>query len=491
MSPAQEKMKTATLTNDVIAQKIRLRKLKAVEHHLNFMAYTWRNLTEAFVVGYHTKMICAYIDDAINKFRKGISSFLVVTLPVRHGKSEIISRKLPAHFLGLFPDCKVILCGHTAGLTEDYSKISRDLISTKEFQDLFSGVNVDPMSSSASHWKIKDREGECFASGILGSLTGQGYHLGILDDYCRGREDAESEITREKTWNAFTNDFMTRKAPVSITIVLATRWHTDDVIGRMEEKTKTDPSFPKVKIIKMPAFSNDYPTGYLFPERYSPQWYEELKAALGIYGTASLLQQTPIIHGGDLLKTDKIHTHYDVAEFPEITFTRVWDYAHTEKQRMKDDPDFTSGTLLAFNEVDGQKHLWVKNVERFQYAAPERDKRIRQIVDADGPYVRLAVENTIDSKDAVAQMRKVLSGIKEVIDATGTGDKVLRATPLEAIFAAGNVHILYGGWNQDWIKEVGEFPRGKHDDQVDNLSAGYKVYTEDNGSSVGSSRIVF
>jgi predicted phage terminase large subunit-like protein len=478
-------------TNKIIAQKKRLRKLYAVERHLNFMTYTWQNETEDFVVGYHTRIICASIDDAIRNFQNGISTFLRIDVPFRHGKSEIVSRKLPAHFLGLFPDSKIVLCGHTAGLTEDYSKISRDLIYTEQFQELFSGVNVDPMSSSGAHWKIKDREGECFASGILGSLSGHGYHLGILDDYFRNREDAESETMRDKTWNAVTNDFLTRRAPVSITILLATRWHVDDVSGRIENKMKNNPDFPKFKIIIIPAFSDKYPTGYLFPERFSSEWYEEQKATLGTYGTASLLQQTPIIHGGDLLKTDKIHTHYDVAEFPEITFTRVWDYAHTEKQRMKDDPDFTSGTLLAFNEVDGQKHLWVKNVERFQYAAPERDKRIRQIVDADGPYVRLAVENTIDSKDAVAQMRKVLSGIKEVIDATGTGDKVLRATPLEAIFAAGNVHILYGGWNQDWIKEVGEFPRGKHDDQVDNLSAGYKVYTEDTGSSVGSARIVY
>jgi predicted phage terminase large subunit-like protein len=485
-------MKTSNHTSkDDIESKMFLRKLKAVEHHLSFMAYTWRNSTEEFVDGYHTRRICACIDSAIEDFRHGISSFWVITIPVRHGKSEIISRKLPAHFLGLFPDCKVIICGHTAELTEDYSKISRDLMCTERFQDLFSGVNVDQNSSSGAHWKIKGREGECFACGILGSLSGHGYHLGILDDYCRNRADAESETTREKTWNAFTNDFMTRKAPVNITIVLATRWHVDDIIGRMSEKIKNDPAFPKFKIINMPAFSDGYPSGYLFPERYSAQWYEEMKATLGTYGTASLLQQSPTLRGGTLLKTDKIQVHFDLTVFPQIPFTRVWDYAHTEKQRMKSDPDYTSGTLLALNTVNGKKHLWIKDVQRFRNAAPERDARIIQIVETDGPYVRFAAENTIDSKDAVAYLRKLLAGRKDVIDATGKGDKVLRATPLESIFSDGNVHILYGAWNQDWITEIGEFPRGKHDDQVDNLSAGYKVYTEDNASSVGSAKIVY
>jgi len=478
-------------TTEILAERIEkliyLRKLKAIDHHLNFMLYTWTNLTEKFTVGRHTKKICACIDEAIEKFRQGISTFWVITIPYRHGKSEIISRKLPAHFLGLFPDCKVILCGHTSALTEGFSEESRNLIKTQQYKDLFSSVSVNRNDSSASHWSIDGREGECFACGITGSLTGQGGNLLILDDYCRGRAEAESDTVRERTWNAFTNDFMTRRAPVSITIILATRFHVDDVIGRIEEKMKTDPAFPKFKIINMPAFSDEYETGYLFPERYSPQWYNEQKATLGIYGTASLLQQNPVVHGGNLLKTDKIQIHNDVKDFPEITYTRVWDYAHTEKQRMKDDPDFTSGTLLAYQKINGVWHLWVKDVQRFRHAAPKRDAKVKAIVAADGVYTQVAAENSIDAKDAVAQLRQLLLGIKIVIDATGKGDKVLRATPLEAIFEAGNVHILNASWNQDWIKEIADFPKGKHDDQVDNLSAGYKIYTEDNSprSSVG------
>jgi len=475
------------ITNDDILKLLYLRRLEAVDHHLNFILYTWVNATEEYCVGFHTKVICNCIDNAIDRFRNGESCFYIITVPFRHGKSEIVSRKLPAHFLGLFPDNKVILCGHTGDLTEGFSEISKDLISTPQYQDLFPGIKVSSGSASKSHWKIDGHEGECFASGILGSLTGQGYNLGICDDYFRGRADAESETMRNKTWDAFTNDFMTRRAPVSITILLATRFHVDDVIGRIEEKMKTDPAFPEFKIINMPAFSDEYETGYLFPERYSPKWYNEQKATLGIYGTASLLQQNPVVHGGNLLKTDKIQIHNDIKDFPEITFTRVWDYAHTEKQRMKDDPDFTSGTLLAYQKINGVWHLWVKDVQRFRHAAPKRDAKVKAIVAADGVYTQVAAENSIDAKDAVAQLRQLLLGIKIVIDATGKGDKVLRATPLEAIFEAGNVHILNASWNQDWIKEIADFPRGKHDDQVDNLSAGYKIYTEDNSprSSVG------
>jgi predicted phage terminase large subunit-like protein len=314
-------------------------------------------------------------------------------------------------------------------------------------------------------------------------MAGQGGHLLVLDDYCRGREDAESDTIRNKSWDAFTNNFMTRRGPVSITIVLATRWHVDDVIGRILERMKDDPTFPPFEVINIPAFSDEYPTGTLFPERFSLEWYESQKSTLGSYGTASLLQNDPVIRGGSLLKTDMIQIHHDINDFPITTYTRVWDYAHTEKQRMKNDPDFTSGTLLAYTKINGQWHFWVKDVVRYQLAAPERDAKILSTVERDGEYARIAAENTIDAKDAVAQMRKLLQGKRMVQDASGKGDKVMRATPLEAIFESGNVHILYGTWNQEWIKEIGQFPSGKHDDQVDNISAGYLLYIRGIGLS--------
>ena len=114
-----------------------LRRLEAVDHHLNFMSYTWQNHSEPFTIGYHTRKICAAIDYAMELYRDGKSSAWVITVPFRHGKSEILSRKLPAHFLGLFPDSKVILCGHTQALTEGFSKTSRNLISSPEYRKHF------------------------------------------------------------------------------------------------------------------------------------------------------------------------------------------------------------------------------------------------------------------------------------------------------------------------------------------------------------------
>jgi len=434
------------------------------------------------VIGRHTRAICGIIDKAIERYRQGLSSFYVVMVPFRHGKSEIISRKLPAHFLGLFPDGKVLMTGHTARLSTGYSKESRELMKTPEYHSLFPEVSVNPNDSAADHWKVFNYQGECFAAGLGGAMAGQGYTLGILDDYCRNRLDAESPTVRQNTWDAFTNDFMTRRAPISITIVLATPWHQDDVIGRIQRQMASDNTFPRFEVVAFPAFSDGYETGTLFPERFNRAWYDEQRATLGEYGSAALLQMNPVTRGGNLIDISNIQQHKSVAEWPDnLRWYRVWDLAHTAKERNKPDPDYTSGTLLAFRVKPGtrQWELYVRDVTRFRMNAPERDNKIRHVAETDGPTVKIGVEDTIDAKDAFIHLRSVFEGRRMVQSARGRGDKVMRATPLEPIFKAGNVHVPANApWLKDWINELAAFPSGAHDDMVDNLSAGYGLCTK-------------
>jgi predicted phage terminase large subunit-like protein len=399
--------------------------------------------------------------------------------------SEIISRKLPAHFLGLFPDGKVLLTGHTANLTIGFSKESRNLLLAEKYAELFPESKLNPYDSAASHWKVAGRNGEVFACGLGGSMAGQGYTLGIVDDYCRNRADAESLTMREKMWSSFTNDFLTRRAPRSITIVTATPWHIDDIIGRIKKQMQGDPYFPKFEIIRIPAFDDEYTEGVLFPERFNRQWYDEQKAALGTYGTASLLQCNPTAQGGNILKVDNIKK-IPLTQFPDAKYSRVWDLAHTEKERTSPDPDWTSGTCLLFRRKPGapkQWELWIKDVKRFRFDAPKRDNQILNITAADGPYIDIAIENSIDSKDAFKTLQGILLGQRIVKSIRTKGDKVVRATPLEPIFEEGNVYVPEGAaWLQTWIDELQSFPTGTHDDQVDNLSAGFVLYNKSGGA---------
>ena len=473
------------------------------------MKQTWQGATEPFTIGIHTREICRLIDEAFDNLRQGQSTFLLVKVPFRHGKSQIISRYLPPHFLGEFPDKEVMLISYASSLSEGFSRYARSLMRSEEYATIYPDVKLSQTNAGVQQWGIESHLGSCMASGLGGAITGKGGSLLICDDYCASRAEAESETIRESTWEHFTNDFLTRRAPASIVIVLATPWHVDDIIGRIEkrispESDNYDPDFPQFKVISFPAMDGEVDIGvkdkdkygdlkyhiehvkykWLFPERYDEKWYKSQFASLGSYAASGLLQCNPQIRGGNLFDTSKIQWHDSVADFPKTRYYRVWDYAHSAKQTQKADPDWTSGTLLTFTKIEGQWHLWIRDVVRMRGKSPERDNLVRACTEKDGANVPVAVENSLDSKDSINAMQTVLLGRRTVIPVNISIDKVARAGYIEPIFEAGHVHCLRSSWNLDWIQEVKEFPSGKHDDQVDNLTAGYFLICQNQGQVI-------
>lgn len=490
-----------------LATRQQLSRLKAQYSHLEFIKYCWQKPDEPYDIGRHTRTICHLIDEAVEDFKNGKSTYIVVKVHPRAGKSEILSQNLTAHFIGAFPDKEVMICCYNSTLAEKNSKLARRIIDTRQFKELYPNIEVE---GGVQQWNIKGHTAMVTASGLISGITGNGYSVGLLDDYIAGRENAESQTIRDKIWDEFTDSFLTRRAPVSITFVLATQWHVDDIIGRIEKKIdpeseQYDENFPKFKIVSFPATNGEGDVWvdktketkahwehqeweYLFPERFTPDFYKQQKAALGDYSFSALYQCNPQTRGGNLFNTDNIKYHDNLEDFPKTKYYRVWDLAHTEKQTQKADPDWTSGTLLTYTKkVENgitKWELWIKDVQRIRAKAPERDTFIRAVTDKDGISVTVAVENSMDSKDAVSTMQSILNGRVIIRPLNIRYDKVARAGYVEPIFDGGNVHIMNGEWNLDWIKEFKEFPSGKHDDQVDNVTAGYFLCCESNNSIV-------
>jgi len=125
--------------------------------------------------------------------------------------------------------------------------------------------------------------------------------------------------------------------------------------------------------------------------------------------------------------------------------------------------------------------LWIKDVARIRAKAPERDNFIRSVAEKDGQAVTIGVESSVESKDTLATMQSIFNGRRIIRGIPIKGDKVVRFSPVEPIFEGGNVYIMCGVWNLDWINELKEFPSGKHDDQVDNMSAGFILCSQGTG----------
>ena len=232
---------------------IKLKAELARRRLLDFVKFCWPK-PEPYIVGTHTRAICARIDRALEGYRKGISTFLTIKVPPRHGKSVLVSEYLPAKFLGEFPEADVIVASYAASLAHQFSKASRNHMRGDRYRMVYPEINLSKDEQSVEVWGIDGHGGKANWAGIGGSLTGKGSNLSIMDDPFKGREDAESQVMRNKIWESFTNDLMTRRAPVTIVIVMGTPWHVDDVFGRIKAKMDADDKFPRFEDLKFPAF---------------------------------------------------------------------------------------------------------------------------------------------------------------------------------------------------------------------------------------------
>lgn len=457
--------------------------------HERFMRHTWR-LSDPFIAGTHTKAICERIDRAIVDFRNGKSTYCVVLVPFRHGKSDMLSRYLPPRFLGEFPDSELICASYSAEKAEEFSRFARNIMRTEEYRSIYPNVTLSDESQSVSEWGVsvngKWRNGKAQFMGLQGSATGKGAACMLIDDYCKGPEEANSESWRNKTWEVFNQAFFTRRAPVSIVFICVTPWHTDDLVGRIQREQDTNPMFPKFEFMRFPAFDPSYPTGTLFPERFNQSWYEESRAALGEYGTAALMQCNPTIRGGRLLKTDRI-VYVEPSQWETITrglrFVRAWDLASSQ-----DSGDSTSGTKMAGRMTRAQSgavtyNLFIDDVTHGRWEALQRNNIIQDTALNDGS-ISVGIEAFGAYKDAYTQIRDALKGVRNVLAIRLPGDKEAKAGAVIPLFEAGKVYVKKAPWNAEVVKQWSEFPGGKHDDHVDSLTVGASMIMNSNTSGM-------
>jgi phage terminase large subunit-like protein len=448
---------------------------------LAFMRWVWW-MPHPFVVGTHTRAICDRLTRAGDDFEQGKSTFLLVAVPFRHGKSDIVSRAFPAYFLGRYahlePD--VIMSGYGAKLVQGFSKKVKKIINSPQYQALFGGVVPGHGTNSISEWQIKESAGTVLAQGLGGSLAGFGGNFICVDDYCKNRSEAASKVYRDKTWDSFRNDLLTRQnAPASIVVVCATPWHVDDLRGRIRNAMKEDPDFPQFEELNFPARKEGV-YEYLFPERFSPAWYKAQRSALGRQA-AALLDCDPRVEGSGLFDTSKVVMHYDLQGWPVGRETRGWDLASSSKERNSDNPDRTWGVrgLVKTNNLGfgaKQREIWIKSMVFCREEAPKRDKLIVATATADGPGVGQHIEAFGAYKDAYTTMKNVLNGVSIVHKSHLPGDKSAKLAPLEPSFDAGLVHVYVPGCQQAlelWNQEFADFPNGGHDDGPDATAVMY------------------
>ena len=400
---------------------------------------------------------------------------LIITLPPRHGKSETVSRKFPAWCEGRDPTRQFIFSTYNDDFAKDFGRDVRALMQMPVYGDIFPRAKFRKGGSRADGLDLVPG-GKMFFVGRGGALTGKGGHIMIVDDPFKDASEADSAAIRDTAWNWFTKVFMTRRMNIYSIVIVMTRWHEDDIVGRL-----TDPQNPNYdedeartwKIINLPFFAEDQdpmgrtPGEALWPERY-PASFGEAQRRIDPRGFSALYQQRPSPIDGTLFKRDDL-VFYKPPELPppdEMRVFAVSDHAVATKQE-------NDRTCLIVFGVDKTGDVWILDVF-WQRSAPEatigamvtmmrKHKPIQwwaekgHISKALGPFLRRKMQED-----------GVYTAVHEV---TPAGDKVQRASSFIGRVQMKTVHFPQNAWwTSDAVEELMKFPRGRFDDFVDACS---------------------
>ena len=401
---------------------------------------------------------------------QGIGPVIVIMMPPRHGKSQKVSRIWPAWHLGRNPEHRVILTSYGDTLARKHSRAARNFLKEPVYQQIFPDVTLAQDSASVMEWNLEAASGGLNAMGILSGITGMGANVLVVDDPVKNRAEAESATIRQRTWEAYTDDILTRLEPHAVIVIMMTRWHTDDLIGRVLDEE------PDAHVLRLPALAHEndplgrQPGEALWPVRYNRQRLLK-EQSRGEYRWASLYDQTPMPSKAGL---------FDVALFQEagalpefIRQVRFYDLAVTSKKHS----DYSVGLKMA---ITADEDIYILDVWRAQLRAPDVKDAIIANAQKDGKGVPVRLEA---EKAGIIQLdyllrEKALRGYG--LDAKAPqGDKYTRATPLAARVKAGKVYLVKAAWNKAFLDEVSVFPMGGHDDQVDAASGAYDYLSED------------
>jgi predicted phage terminase large subunit-like protein len=394
-------------------------------------------------------------------------------LPPRHGKSETTTIRLPAYWLERDPAQRVIIGAYNQTLAEKFSRRARTIVQERGI------AQIDPNRYAVLDWQTT-RGGGVRAVGVGGGITGIGGNLIIIDDPVKSRAEANSETYRDRCYEWYTNDLYTRLEPGGAIILIQTRWHEDDLAGRILASDQGS----EWTVVSLPAEAeaNDplgRPVGAaLCPDRYDLAALADIKATM-LLDYYALYQQRPQPASGGMFGALPPES-YVPASPVRARRVRAWDIAASDGKG-----DYTVGVLVA---AAGDGTYTVEDVVRGQWGTDARDRMMRQTAETDqSRYGHVSVLVPQDpgaaGKSQAGAFIKLFAGfpIEALLE---SGDKVVRADALSSQWNAGNVSILRGAWNADYLDELTRFPSAKHDDQVDASANAFNKLASSRGGGV-------
>jgi predicted phage terminase large subunit-like protein len=412
---------------------------------------------------HHTKML-----QRLGELADGGCDRLMLLMPPGSAKSTYASVVFPAWYLLTRPKARVVAACHTESLAAHFGRRVRALV-LEHGPASEDGLARDDRAAG----RFATRAGASyFAAGVRGPLLGRRAELIVIDDPIKSAAEAESATLRDALWDWYRAELTTRLTPGGKIVLAMTRWHEDDLAGRLLA------SGDDWQTLRMPALAEagdpERPEGApLWPEWEDAAALARRRQAVGPRAWAAMYQQSPRGDAEALFQIGRIA----VLEVEPACrrAVRAWDLAATAPGEGRD-PDWTVGIELGRTEAGG---FVVLDVRRLRGGPHEVAEAIVQAARLDGREVAVGLPQDPGQagKQQVAWLTGLLAGFR-VVAGPETGSKRTRAEPAAGQVGAGNLSIVRGGWNRAFLDELREFPGGRKDDQVDALARALAMFSD-------------
>jgi len=420
-----------------------------------------------YIVGKHHRILA----DMLMAIEQGDKDRICVNIPPRHGKSQLVSIFFPAWFLGRNPNKKVMMVSHTTDLAVDFGRKVRNLIAVDAYKSIFPTVNLASDSKSAGRWNTSVG-GEYYACGVGSALAGRGADLLLVDDPHSEQDVINGNFSVfEKAYEWYTFGARTRLMPGGRVAIIQTRWHMDDLTGRVVRDMGQNERADEFEVIEFPAILDikDAKTGKsvqkpLWPEFFDLDALLRTKASMPTFQWNAQYQQEPTAEEAALIKREwwSIWTKEDPPKCEYIIMSL--DSAAEKHNRA----DFTALTTwgVFFNEDTDAYNIILLNSIKKRLEFPEL-KQLALEEYADWEPDSFIVEKKSSGVAIYQEMRRMGLPVQEYTPHRGSGDKLARLNSVADIVASGIVWVPETRWAEEVVEEIAGFPFMSHDDLVD------------------------
>lgn len=410
---------------------------------------------------WHHKYICEQIDKFLESKDQ---NRLMVFMPPQHGKSEITSRNLPAYYLGRNPDNSIAIASYSSDLANSFNADAQRIINSDNYKLAFPGIEL--ATEKGEECTLKKYSGGIKAVGVTGGLTGHSVDLAIIDDPVKDYIEASSSTYRERAWQWYLNVVETRLHNQSKVILIMTRWHEDDLAGRL---LKTEPE--KWQVISIPAIREDLsdkndPRGIgkaLWEKKHSLESLNDKRKKSETTFT-SLYQQRPSPAEGNKVKREWWQ-YCNEKEVPGNVHWDLWiDGAYTKQT--ENDP---TGLMIA-GYHESSRTLYIKHTHDAHMEMPQLLKFIPEYADLHGlGYKSRAYLEPKASGKSLKQMIPTVSSLNavEIVNHLVQEGKEARIQTAAPKIESGKVFLVTGNWNGRFVDQICTFPNATHDEYVD------------------------